>query len=48
MIYIKDLPTINTLAIPIIFADNTSAVITSENWDEFGRLANTVVSYMSK
>jgi hypothetical protein len=49
IIYINYLPpTINTLVIPITFADDTSVVITSENLDEFGRLANAVVSYMSK
>jgi hypothetical protein len=49
IIYINDLPpTINTLAIPVIFADDTSFVITSENLNEIVRLANTVVSYMSK
>jgi hypothetical protein len=49
IIYINDLPpAIITLAIPIIFADVTSVVNTSENLDEFGRLANMVVSYMSK
>jgi hypothetical protein len=47
IIYINDLsPTVNTLAIPIIFVDDTSVVITSLNLDEFGRLANTVVSYV--
>jgi hypothetical protein len=32
----------------IIFADDTSVVIASENLDRFGRLANTVASYLSK
>jgi hypothetical protein len=34
--YINDLPkTINTLAIPIIFADDTSVIISSKNLDNF-------------
>jgi hypothetical protein len=34
IIYINDLPpTINTLAIPIIFVDNTSVIISSKNLD---------------
>jgi hypothetical protein len=49
IIYINDLPqTVNTLAIPIIFADDTSVIISSKNLDDFCRLANRVVSHMSK
>jgi hypothetical protein len=49
MIYINDLPpTINTLAIPIIFADDTSVIISSKNLDDFCMLSNRVVSLMSK
>jgi hypothetical protein len=43
IIYINDLPpTVNTLAIPIIFADDTSVIISSKNLDDFCRLANRV------
>jgi hypothetical protein len=49
IIYINDLaPTVNTLAIPIIFADDTSVIISSKNLNDFCKLANRVVSHMSK
>jgi hypothetical protein len=49
IIYINDLPpTINTLAIPIIFADDTSVIISSKNLDDFCMLSNRVLSLMSK
>jgi hypothetical protein len=49
LIYINDLPpTINTLAIPIIFADDTSVIISSKKLDDFCMLSNRVVSHMSK
>jgi hypothetical protein len=48
MNYINDLPpTINTIAIPIIFADDTSIIISSKNLD-FCMLSNRVLSLMSK
>jgi hypothetical protein len=49
IIYINDLlPTINTLAIPILFDDDTSVIISSKNLDDFCMLWNRVVSHMSK
>jgi hypothetical protein len=49
IIYINALPpTINTLAIPIIFADETSVIISGKNLDDFCMLSNRVVSHMSK
>jgi hypothetical protein len=46
--YINDLPpTINTLARPIIFIDDTS-VISSKNLDVFFMLSNRVLFLMSK
>jgi hypothetical protein len=39
IIYINNLPpTIKTLAIPLIFADDTSVIISSKNLDEFDGL----------
>jgi hypothetical protein len=36
IIYINDLPpTINTLSIPVIFADDTSVITSSKNLDDF-------------
>jgi hypothetical protein len=47
--YINDLPpTINTLAIPIIFADDTSIIISSKNLGDFCMLSSRVLSLMSK
>jgi hypothetical protein len=47
--YINELPpTINTLTIPIIFADDTSLIISSKNLDDFCMLSNRVLSLMSK
>jgi hypothetical protein len=47
--YINDLPpTINTLAIAIIFADDTRALISSKNLDDFCMLSNRVLSLMSE
>jgi hypothetical protein len=49
IIYINDLPpTINTLAIPIIFADDTSVIISSKNLHVFCLLSNRVVSLMCR
>jgi ABC-type sugar transport system ATPase subunit len=41
-------PTINTLAIAILFADDTSIIISSKNLDDFCMLSNRVLSLMSK
>jgi hypothetical protein len=47
--YINDLPpTINTLAIPIIFADDTSIIISDKNLNDSCMLSNRVLSLMSK
>jgi hypothetical protein len=49
IIYKNDLPpTINTSTIPIIFADDTSVIISSKNLDDFCILSKRVVSLMSK
>jgi hypothetical protein len=49
IIYISDLPpTIIALAIPIIFADEASAIISSKNLDDSCLLSNRDVSLMSK
>jgi hypothetical protein len=51
IIYINDLPTTtttDTLAAPIIFADDTSVIISSKNLDDFCKLSNRVVSLMGK
>jgi hypothetical protein len=49
IIYINDLPpTINTLAIPIIFTDDTSVIISSKNLDDICMLSNRVLCLMSK
>jgi hypothetical protein len=39
---------INTLATPIIFADDTSVIISSKNLNDFCILLNRVVTHMSK
>jgi hypothetical protein len=41
-------PTINTLAVPIIFADDTIVIITSKNLDDFYMLSTRVASLMGK
>jgi hypothetical protein len=41
-------PTINTLAAPIMFADDVSVIISSKNVDDFCMLSNRVVSLMGK
>jgi hypothetical protein len=47
--YINDLPpTINTLAAPIIFADDTSFIISSKNLEDFCMFSNRVVTFMGK
>jgi hypothetical protein len=47
--YINDLPpTINTLSVPIIFADDTNVIISSKNLVEFCMLSNRDLSHMSK
>jgi hypothetical protein len=49
IICVNDLPaTINTLAIPIIVANDTKVIISSKNLDEFCMLSNRVLSLMSK
>jgi hypothetical protein len=49
IIYINDLlPTINTLTAPIIFADDTSVIISSKNLVDFCMLSNRVVFLMGK
>jgi hypothetical protein len=46
IIYINDLPpTINTLANPIIFADDTNVTISTKKFDDFCRISNIVLSY---
>jgi hypothetical protein len=40
--------TVNTLAIAIIFADDTSLIISSKNLDYFCMLSKRVLSLMSK
>jgi hypothetical protein len=45
-LYINDLPpTINTLLGPILFADDTSVIISSINFDSSSVVSNTVLSY---
>jgi hypothetical protein len=45
---INDLPsTIKTLSEPIIFAVDTSVIISNKNFDDFCTLANSVLSHMS-
>jgi hypothetical protein len=41
-------PTINTLAIPTIFADDTTIIISNKNLHDFCILSNRVLSLMSK
>jgi hypothetical protein len=49
IIYINDLPsTINTSLIPTIFTNDTSAIISSRNSDDFFILSNRALSHMSK
>jgi hypothetical protein len=49
IIYINDLtPTINNLSKPTIFADGTSVLIYSKNFDDFCTVSNTVLSHMSE
>jgi hypothetical protein len=46
IIYINDLlPTINTLAAPIIFADDTRVIISSKNLDDFCVIKQGCISY---
>jgi hypothetical protein len=46
VIYINDLPpTINNLSKPTIFADDTSVLISSKNFDDFCTISNTVLSH---
>jgi hypothetical protein len=49
IIYINDLPpTINNLSKPIIFADDTSVLISTKNLDDFCTISNTVLSHISE
>jgi hypothetical protein len=49
IIYINDLPpTINTLSESILFANDTSVIISSSTFDDFSAISNTVLSHMSK
>jgi hypothetical protein len=48
IIYINDLPpTLNTLANPVTFADDTSVIISSKKFDDFCRISN-ILCHMSK
>jgi hypothetical protein len=47
--YKNDLPpTLNASLVTIIFADDTSVIISSKNLDDFCTLPNKVLSQMSK
>jgi hypothetical protein len=49
MIYINHVPpTINTLSEPILFADDTSVIISSKNYDDSSATSNTVPPHVSK
>ncbi|PNF23822.1 hypothetical protein B7P43_G15913 [Cryptotermes secundus] len=49
IIYINDLPpTINFSSEPIIFADDTSVIISSKMFDDFCAISNRVLSHMNK
>jgi hypothetical protein len=49
IIYINDMPsTLNTLSVSIIFADDTSVIISSKNLDDFYIPSNRVLSHISK
>ena len=49
LIYINDLPpTLRTSSIPLIFADDTSVIISGKNLDDFCMLSSEVLSQMSK
>jgi hypothetical protein len=41
-------PTINTLANTIIYADDTSVIISTKKFDDFCRISNKVLCCMSK
>jgi hypothetical protein len=49
IIYINDLPpTLKTLSIPIILADDTSVIISGKNLDDLCMFSNKVLWQMSK
>jgi hypothetical protein len=49
LIYINDLPsTINTLSEPILFADDSSVIISRKNFDNFSTISSKVLSRMGK
>jgi hypothetical protein len=41
-------PTMNTLSGTILFADDTSVIISSKNLDDFSTVSNTFLSHMGK
>ena len=49
IIYIKDLPLrLNSVSEPILFADDTSVIISSRNFKDFCSVSNLVLSHMIK
>jgi hypothetical protein len=47
IIYINDLPLkINTISDPILFADDTSVIISKDNYDDFKKTSNLFLSHM--
>jgi hypothetical protein len=49
LIFINDLPpTLHTSSVPIIFASDTSVIISSKNLDDLCMLSNKVISQMIK
>jgi hypothetical protein len=49
LIYINDLPLrINYLSEPIFFADDTSVIISSKNFEKFSSMTGLVFSHMIK
>jgi hypothetical protein len=49
VVYINHLPpTINTFSEPVLFADDTSVIIPSKNFDGFFTMTNTVLPHKNK
>jgi len=49
MIYINNLPlTINSIPQPVLYADDTSVIISSRNFEDFYSLSNLVLSHMTR
>jgi len=49
IIYINDLPLrVNYVSEPTLFADDTSVIISSRNFEDFCSVSNTVLSLMIK